>query len=105
MNPEIDWLDASARYLAGFYGVEFVDALTDLSRIMETMRETDEPTWTSFRSHILIKHVDEDWSVEWLLARKDSSLTEFSDGSKSLALAHSANVRGLPGVLDGPETL
>lgn len=105
MIAEIDWLEASARYLSEYYDEPFTECLSDLTHMMRTMREMDGSTWTSFRDHLLMKHIEEDWSTEWFLMRKATSLSEFSDGSQSLAYTHDDSIIGLPGVLDHPEPM
>lgn len=105
MAPEIDWLEATARYLSEYYGEDLLTSLEDLTRMMGRMREIEESTWCSFRDHMLMKHIEIDegevWSTEWFLLRKATSLSEFPDGSPSLAYAHDDTIIGLPGVLDG----
>lgn len=102
---EIDWLASTARYLSQYYGQEYTEAVDHLTIIMEDMRARDESGQASFRDHTLLKVVHEDFSIEWTLLRKISSLEEFIDNSQSLAYRYTDQVEGLYTVLDHPDPL
>lgn len=102
---EIEWLGATARYLSNYYGQPYTDAVDHLTIIMEDMRSRDESGQASFRDHTLLKVVSEDFSVEWTLLRKISSLEEFEDNSQSLAYRYTDEVDGLYTVLDHPDPM
>ena len=101
-GPEIRFLEASARYLSKYYDEPFDLSLSELTDMMSEMRECGVSTWTSFRDHILMVEIDDDWSTDWYLMCKVSNLIEFTDESESLVYGFTDKI-DLPGVLDYDE--
>jgi len=105
MMEEIEWLRSTSQYIAEYYEIPFLETLEMLTEFVSGMREQPHSTWTSFQDHILMKNINEDFSTEWMLARKISSLEEFTDESQSLAYRYTDEVKGLYTPLDHPDPL
>lgn len=94
MNDGIDFLRETARYMAKDRPDIYDEptALHDLSETMERMREIDGPTWTSFASYLLYKHVEDDVMEEWFFTRKITSMAIYEPENGKyeppLTLAH-----------------
>lgn len=107
----IDFLRESARFLAKDRPDVYTEqsALSDLTEMMEHMRETDEPTWTSFASFLFVKHVedgDEGERVEeWILTRKISSLAIFEPENEVSVFGHTDGSGTLKVGVDLPDPL
>lgn len=79
----IDFLRETAKFMAKDRPDVYTEesALSELSGIMETMRSTNGPGWTTFASFMLFKHIEEfddnEDVEEWFFMRRISSLAFF----------------------------